>query len=664
MRRIYWAAQLLWLGIAPSPVLAQDQIDSYLPDFFSSARPATAMDMINRLPGFSFDGGDGSRGFSGNAGNVLVNGERPTSKTDSLFAVLSRIVAGDVERIDVIRGSSPGIDMQGKPVVANIVRKTADSRNIIVASGFFYFNTGRAIPTAQVQYSSTIDDRSYEFSIRRDANFSEDMGAANISNTDNAGATYTKELRSGSGGNIGANGAVKLPLLGGTFRINAAINQSDFSSSTRYDYAAGPQTFASSSRNQNGEVGGNYEIGIGSALLNLVGLERIGHQVATQILDNSGGDDQFASLRDTGESIGRVSARYPLSNDLNVEAGGEAAYNTLGGESILRQGGTMVSLPSSLVDVNEKRGETFLQTSWQAFDNLTLEGGMRMEYSVITTSGATGQSRSFFYPKPRAQLAWNITPNSLVRLRMENRVGQLNFSDFVSSANLTQNNVTAGNPDLRPDQRWQYEMVYEHHFWERGALTAAIMHQAINDLIDNNVLITPTGSFDVRGNIGNATSDSLSVVATIPTARLGIKGGFLNLEADWRDSALTDPVTRLRRRFSYERANFYHADFTQDVEGLKSTWAISYNHGWKEVGYRLTQIDRNYGDPRINASWTYKPATNFNLAFTVNNVVTFSRERDTLYFAGSRNTSPLMRQELEKSYSRPYFSISLRKTYN
>src|SRR3954462_14714040 len=73
MRRHCWTLACALLALAAAPALAQDQIESYRPDFFESARPATAMEMINRLPGFSFDGGDGSRGFSGNAGNVLIN---------------------------------------------------------------------------------------------------------------------------------------------------------------------------------------------------------------------------------------------------------------------------------------------------------------------------------------------------------------------------------------------------------------------------------------------------------------------------------------------------------------------------------------------------------------------------------------------------------------
>ena len=105
-------------GAAP----ADQAVTSYDGGFFAASRPADAKAMIDRIPGFAFDGGGSVRGLSGAAGNVLIDGRRPSSKSDSLSDVLARIPADQVIRIDVIRGGAPGIDMQRKPVVANVIR--------------------------------------------------------------------------------------------------------------------------------------------------------------------------------------------------------------------------------------------------------------------------------------------------------------------------------------------------------------------------------------------------------------------------------------------------------------------------------------------------------------------------------------------------------------
>src|SRR6185437_15536549 len=98
-----------------------------------SAQPNTAMEMINLLPGFTFDAGSGVRGFSGAAGNVLVDGERPATKSDDLESILRRIPASQVDHIEVIRGGAAGIDMQGKTVLDNVVRRKGDSVTGLVA---------------------------------------------------------------------------------------------------------------------------------------------------------------------------------------------------------------------------------------------------------------------------------------------------------------------------------------------------------------------------------------------------------------------------------------------------------------------------------------------------------------------------------------------------
>ena len=107
---------------AAGPAAAADGAppQSYPPEYFKQFQATTAMDMATRLPGFVFDGGNASRGV---AGNVLINGKRPASKTEPLGDVLGRIPAAAVERIDVINGGAGGIDMQGYPTVANLVIK-------------------------------------------------------------------------------------------------------------------------------------------------------------------------------------------------------------------------------------------------------------------------------------------------------------------------------------------------------------------------------------------------------------------------------------------------------------------------------------------------------------------------------------------------------------
>ena len=92
---------------APDSAPPADGVISYPPAFFAAQQPPSALDMVQRLPGFAFSAGDAIRGYEGGGGNVLIDGQRPASKTDNLEELLRRIPAGQVERIDLIRGGAP-----------------------------------------------------------------------------------------------------------------------------------------------------------------------------------------------------------------------------------------------------------------------------------------------------------------------------------------------------------------------------------------------------------------------------------------------------------------------------------------------------------------------------------------------------------------------------
>jgi outer membrane receptor protein involved in Fe transport len=138
-----------------------------------------------------------------------------------------------------------------------------------------------------------------------------------------------------------------------------------------------------------------------------------------------------------------------------------------------------VSLPNANITVNEKRSEGFANVSWTVLPGLSLEGGTRLEYSQISATGDSSRTRDFLYVKPRLLLAWSPDSKTQLRLRVERKLGQLDFSNFVASSNLSTFGVAAGNADLRPDQRWQFEADAERHFGDKGALVLSLLHEQI-----------------------------------------------------------------------------------------------------------------------------------------------------------------------------------------
>src|SRR3546814_18274255 len=94
--------------------------------------------MVLRVPGFTIVESDADvRGYAGATGNVLFDGARPTSKREDTSALLKRIPAHAVERIELIHAGAPGIDMGGYAVLANVVRRSEASTPWAAEEGLY-----------------------------------------------------------------------------------------------------------------------------------------------------------------------------------------------------------------------------------------------------------------------------------------------------------------------------------------------------------------------------------------------------------------------------------------------------------------------------------------------------------------------------------------------
>ncbi len=90
--------------------------------YFDPFSPVTALDMVQRIPGFSLSNGDTSRrGLGDSFGNVLINGTRPSNKSLSLDTVLQRIPIADVHRVELIQEVLPADNMRVHSRLVNII---------------------------------------------------------------------------------------------------------------------------------------------------------------------------------------------------------------------------------------------------------------------------------------------------------------------------------------------------------------------------------------------------------------------------------------------------------------------------------------------------------------------------------------------------------------
>lgn len=158
------AALAFWLAAQHASAEPTAGVISYPPAFFAAQQPANASEMLARIPGFALDNGAAVRGFEGAGGNVLVDGQRPASKTESIDAILGRIPASQVERIDIVRGGAPGIDMQGKAMIANVILRKGRGTHAQLEANASQLPDGRTVGDLEWQASGGFRDHAWEAS--------------------------------------------------------------------------------------------------------------------------------------------------------------------------------------------------------------------------------------------------------------------------------------------------------------------------------------------------------------------------------------------------------------------------------------------------------------------------------------------------------------------
>ena len=650
---------------APQAEASQQGVLVFTPDVFASQQPVTALDMVSRVPGFSVIDGDGSRGFQGSVGNVLINGARPASKNDTGSSVLSRTLVAQVERIELVRGGAPGIDMQGFSVVVNVITRDQSSRQSIFTGNAVLYEGGNDTYGGTWQFTAKDGERAWGFTLTDGFDVNDSNGVGPVVRRDGAGALLRSEDFSNdqrSGGN-----ALRLnyasPFLGGLIDLTARYGVNDFENLTLQTSSTVRRESRYQEDGASGEFGAVFTRPLGSRLTSET---RFIHEFdaadgvalsLTRLNSEAGPEQRFATDSQGAETILRSLLRYERSPSLTFETGGEVAYNMLETDQAFSNGGVPVPLPSASVKVEETRGEVFGRGTWRVRDNLTVESGLRMEGSTISQSGDADSEKTFTFIKPRLLATWTPLSNNQFRMRFEREVGQLDFSAFAASAELQNENVLGGNIDLEPEQRWISELAYEGRFWGDGVLSVTLRHDEINDAID---VIPLEDGLSATGNIGDATLDRLSVNIQAPLDRFGFSGGRISARNTWNHTEVTDPTTGRTRPLSDVPKTHAVIVLAQDIK----SWNLQWNVAWVPL------LGRTSYDPDVQFSWRgrdfleswveYKPTPTLAIRAQIN---LWDEYHQTRIAYADRNTRLISYVETRNIDPRTFYSLRLRRTF-
>jgi outer membrane receptor for ferrienterochelin and colicins len=583
---------------------------TYLPADFAQFAPRTALDMLNRVPGFSIRQEDQERGLGEATGNVLINGQRISGKSNDVVTELSRIPAANVERIEVVDGATldvPGLSGQ----VANVIVKSKGiSGQFAYRPEFRSYHTDPLLTRFEVSVGGTAGPVEYTIGL------------------DNRGS------RSGAGGPtwIYSPGGLMVEQRDETWRGN--VEQPRFSTRLVYDgpgsaignlnlsygrlyfdyletgTRTGPGLSDRARRvtvdegGDNYEVGADYELALGTGRLKLIAVNRGRYipsetSVVTTFQDGSAATGSRFSLEgDENEIIGRSEYRW-TTQGAEWQVSAEGAFNSLDNTSRLfelRSSGAYdeIPLPGGSARVEEDRYEVMGSYGRSLTPSIKMKLSAGGEYSQLAQVGGGGSTRQFYRPKGELSAAWKVSPRTDVNVKLARRVGQLDFYDFLASVDVQTDVEKAANPDLVPQQSWDFDVEGVRNLGRFGSTTLHVYAQQIDDIID----YIPIGtSGESPGNLDSATIYGIESRSTFELAPLGFTGARLDAHFGWQDSEVEDPLTGEQRPISNSLQEFFSLELRHDVPKSQWAWGAAASYQLNAKNYRLTEVGRQWEGP-------------------------------------------------------------------
>lgn len=658
--------------------VTQDRVTRYDAAYFTAFSPSSALDMVRRVPGFAIEESDGEvRGFSQAAGNVVVNGARPSSKSESLDEMLARIPASRVLRIEVGPGDLYGSDYAGKSQVLNLVLSDTGGidGNARISVGRVF--TGWLVPNAEGSVLIKTGSSTINLSAgtgrggQVEEGFDDLTLLADGSRIELRDKVNRIEPRNpffaASWGQKGANGRaanLNLRYSPGSYSLIQTNHVTPSSGPVRDDNLV--QDYSPTSY----EIGGDISRPLGSGTIKLVMLGNRRDRDAFDGSYNRVAGDTIGGFEATqtsryDEVVGRLSWSNPKLLGFSAELGSEVAYNRLENSTeiyVLGPAGTRtkLDLPIDSAVVDELRTESYVNLGRPLTKQLRLEMRLAFETSDLTVSGDTQAKRSLKYFKPSVTLDWKGPNGWHMQLVGRRTVAQLDFFDFIASAELANDRINGGNADIVPQRTWELRLTIDRPILGKGVVRLEVGHDRVSMLQDR--ILTPQG-FDAPGNIGSGTRSFAAITIDAPLDQLGLKSTRLKFSGTIQDHSVRDPLTGQSRPWSGFRPRW---NWTAELRRDLSKWSYGAEIFREDTStiYRIDELDSfsNTG-PFVLAFIEYRPDKRTTLRLDVENAADVPGQRRRLFFDPNRSAAAPVVEEFRHRNAHVVFVFSVNRKF-
>ena len=211
------------------------------------------------------------------------------------------------------------------------------------------------------------------------------------------------------------------------------------------------------------------------------------------LMDQPGRNDYFAGDIDTdvSDDFFQVVSREDL---VQFWAENQEFFD-LAPES---DGDTVLAPNNRNFDVQEEQMAAYGMATWNANENMTVVGGLRLEQTttdvftqqrIINNGTETiedfSNSKDYLSVLPSVHVKYALNDDSNVRFALTRTFARPDFGSLAPGGTFdsADTEVDIGNPNLDPTYSWNLDLMYERYIGNLGFVSAGIFHKEVSDPI-------------------------------------------------------------------------------------------------------------------------------------------------------------------------------------
>lgn len=620
----------------------------------------TIGEVLGKLPGVDMggQGADGAgaraRGMARESVDIRVDGERPAGGGRMISGVVGRLPAGELDRVEILRGSSAEFGGSA-PVTVNLIMKRALSKRSTALKAAVGFRGDE--PNTQMTWTESDGSGAFSWSIPVTLNLHRTPSGRSLLRQDWVAGNRTALEAERDHGLQTFREFVISPRLSwkkekDSFSISPLFFDGRRVTETDSHLFAWANPVDATGLMNNGDRANDEKNHRQLLRLRAEGEKFFGPRKFSARLAYNVGKTDLDVLRQAHDAANVLTTTIERTRGEEREINSALRWDQPIDDHFLSLSTEYVHLDrkedqafdGSFIDqrhhdASEREFVLWAQDEWTPMQSLTLTAGLRLEDMQYEADGSSHQETAWL---PSVAVRWE----PMDRWVMRSSLGAgMKLPKLDEISNATTRSVTPnapleadrrGNPNLLPERNLNFEWVLERYLAEEaGVIGANLYVRSTQDFIERRTLQEGVRWVDRPYNVGDALHWGWELDGKVRTDRWGWKGATLKAHLTLPHARVDDDLLGITRT-ARETPN-YMLSFGLDQSLPK--WNASYGVSAQIAGRTDTEIPgERWGSTQartlLDAYVLYKLNTKFNLRLSGQNLLGAETVRDQRLTSG------------------------------